>query len=113
MAEISRVGQNKKGFINYNNHLTINHKVLPGKYFCSYITATEIQELPKISSKNDSDKLSMLELASLQRATGKNARREISTAETTGRKKRKGKPILRFLSKMFLSDSGVTSGDNL
>lgn len=58
MAEISRVGQNKEGFINYNNHLAINHKVLPGKYFCSYITVTEIQKLPKISSKNNSDKLS-------------------------------------------------------
>lgn len=58
MAEISRVGQNMKGFINYNNHLTINPKVLPGKYFCSYIAVTEIQKLPKISSKNNSDKLS-------------------------------------------------------
>lgn len=58
MAEISRVEQNRKGFIKYNNHLTINHKVFPGKYFCSYIAVTEIQKLPTISSKNNSDKLS-------------------------------------------------------
>lgn len=114
MAEISRVGQNKKGFINYNNHLTINHKVLPGKCFCSYITVTEIQKLPRISSKNNSDKLTWpAGVGILTESNGKNARREVSTAETTGRKKRKGKPILRFVSKMYLSDSGVTSGDNL
>lgn len=53
MAEIIRVGQKKKGFINYNNHLTTNHKELPGKHFCSYISVTEIQKLPKIASKNN------------------------------------------------------------